>query len=315
MFRVVLLALIFAAASTAADDPRNPARAANGAAFVPAEQQNADEFRSLNEASRLAYRQAKEAALARGGPVILIGGDEISLRYGVFRSHTRFTPSIYHDLKTVSHVPLAIYALLSGIEGKITDKRVFDLKTYRKRVAAAGKSLDGRGLTAAQLRRQESIIEMSLKFLDGLVEEGCMDQKRLTAFARQMRPLLEDNTRDAARAQVNALHKQVETWRETLTPSEWKELTVVVMGTQLPRQDNLAVQYFARRLGERGEGSRIVYAEAIFDEEKALDLLATHRVDTGIGVSFFEDPQRMHRDLLGDAARAYLREHFKEESR
>jgi hypothetical protein len=78
------------------------------------------------------------------------------------------------------------------------------------------------------------------------------------------------------------------------------------MGPQLPRKDNLAVQYFARLLGEPGEGRRIVYAESLFDEPEALDLLATHLVDTQVGLDFFDDPMRMHRDLLGDAAREYL---------
>jgi hypothetical protein len=82
------------------------------------------------------------------------------------------------------------------------------------------------------------------------------------------------------------------------------------MGSQLPRKDNLAVQYFARLLGEKGEGKRIVYAEAIFDEAKALALLGTRRIDTRIGEDFFDDPLRMHRDLLGDAGKARLDELF-----
>jgi hypothetical protein len=68
------------------------------------------------------------------------------------------------------------------------------------------------------------------------------------------------------------------------------------------------VQYFARLLGEEGEGQRIVYAEAIFDESRALDLLGTRLIDTRIGTAFFEDASRMHRDLLSDAAREYLDE-------
>jgi hypothetical protein len=286
-----------------------------GAASPPPERQTSDALLSLNEASRLAYRQAKQDVLARCGPVILVEGDELALRYGIYRSHSRFTPAVYHDLKAISHIPLALYALLGGTEGKLGDKRMFDLKSYRKNVVAAKRCLSGCGLSEAQLRRQEAIIEASLKLLDEVVGDGQIAPKGLTAFARRVRPLLEANTNDAARAQLDALHRQVEAWRATLTAEEWKHLTVIVMGTQLPRQDNLAVQYFARRLGEPGEGQRIVYAEALFDEEKALELLATHRVDTGIGTVFFGDPERMHRDLLGEAAKAYLPELLKEAPR
>ena len=52
------------------------------------------------------------------------------------------------------------------------------------------------------------------------------------------------------------------------------------------------MQYFAWLLGTPGEGERIIYAEGLADESAALDLLATHRVDTGIGHDFFDDSMR-----------------------
>jgi hypothetical protein len=100
----------------------------------------------------------------------------------------------------------------------------------------------------------------------------------------------------------------MQAWKHRLTDADWRRLRVIVMGTQLPRRGNLAVQYFARLFGETGEGDRVVYAEAIFDEARALDLLGTRLLDTRIGTAFFDDPSRMHRDLLSDAARAYLDE-------
>ncbi len=78
----------------------------------------------------------------------------------------------------------------------------------------------------------------------------------------------------------------------------------------MPRRNNLAVQYFARLLGEKGEGKRIIYAEALFDESKALKLLGTHRIDTRLGEDIFDEPLYMHRDLLSDAAKNYLDELF-----
>jgi hypothetical protein len=273
----------------------------------------ADEaLKSLNEASRAAYRNAREEALRRTGPVILVEGDELVLRYGASRTVARFAPDVYHDLKAVSHVPLAVYALLrSCADGPVNDERLYDLKTYRERVAAARGGLGGRGLSADQLDRQDKIFQRSLEFLDGVIKSRRADAKALTEFTRGVRPLLDANAADAAAVQLDALHRQVTAWRETLTAEEWGRLTVIVMGTQLPRKDNLAVQYFARLLGEPGEGRRVVYAEALFDEAKALDLLGTRLVDTGVGTAFFDDPQRMYRDLLGDAAREHLGKMFK----
>ena len=79
------------------------------------------------------------------------------------------------------------------------------------------------------------------------------------------------------------------------------------MGSAMPRQQNLAVQYFAWLLSEPGEGKRIVYSESVWDEQKALGLLATHQIDGDIGAAFFDDDRRMHRDLLADAAKDILK--------
>ena len=64
--------------------------------------------------------------------------------------------------------------------------------------------------------------------------------------------------------------------------------------------------YFLRLLREPREGRRVVYAESLWEEPEALDLLGTHLLDGSVGEAFFGDTMRMHRDLLGDAAKEYL---------
>jgi hypothetical protein len=287
-----------------------PSQVPNGSANPPA-----DVLRTLNDASRATYRSAKERALTRGGPVLLVEGDLLVLKYGGTRTAATYTPAMYHDLKSISHVPLALYSLLSfRPNGPFSDSILYDLKHYRAQVVAAREALGQRTFSDDQLRRQRQILSLSLKFLDDVLDNKQVDGPALREFTRSVRPLLTANAAEAAAAQLDALHALVTKWRQNLTAPEWKQLTVVVMGPQLPRKDNLAVQYFARLLGEPGEGQRIIYAEALFDEARALDLLATHRVDTGIGEAFFQDAGRMHRDLLGDAARNYLDKLFKTKS-
>ena len=76
-----------------------------------------------------------------------------------------------------------------------------------------------------------------------------------------------------------------------------------MQGVQTPRVENAAVQYFARLFGETsGEGRRVVYAEGLWDEEKALNLLGTLRLDGKLSVAVFNDPFRMYRDILADVA-------------
>jgi hypothetical protein len=91
-----------------------------------------------------------------------------------------------------------------------------------------------------------------------------------------------------------------------MTPDEWKALHVIVMVAHMPRDEELTVQYFQRLLDEPIEGHRIICAEGLWEEPRALDLLATHLIDGSAGAAFFGDVMRMHRDLLSDAARVYL---------
>jgi hypothetical protein len=67
------------------------------------------------------------------------------------------------------------------------------------------------------------------------------------------------------------------------------------------------MQYFDRLLATSQSQHRVVFTEGVFEEPRALQVLGTVIGDTRIGESFFGDPQRMHRDLLADAAAEYLK--------
>jgi hypothetical protein len=267
-----------------------------------------DPLMVLNDASRAAYRRAKEAALARSDPVILVEGDNLVLKRKGQRTEIHFTPESYHTLKAVDHIPLAIDVSMAFLndEDRIDDGLVADLRHYRQLVITAPEWLAKLKLDPEQWERQRKIFAASREFLDSVLERRrCSPAERIT-FTRRLTPLVMANVADAARAELDALQRHVSAWWADFSPEERRQLSVVVIGPQLPRKEHLAVQYFARLLGEPGEGRRIIYAEALFEESQALDLLATRTVDTQIGIDFFNDPLRMHRDLLADAARDYL---------
>ncbi len=250
--------------------------------------------------------------LAHAGPVVLLEGDDLVLKSGADRTSVHVTPEVYDALKSVSHVALAVYALVADKgDDPLDEQSLKEIRQYRDLAAAAGKALVGRGLSEKQAATQKQILDGSVRFLDAVLDRRRAAADDLAGYVRTMRPLLDADAADAARAEIDALHKQMTAWKAKLSDQDWNRLTVVVMGSQLPRKDHLAVQYFARLLGEKGEGGRVVYSEAIWDEGKALDLVTTRSVDAGIGAAFFGDPERMHRDLLADAAKAYLDELFR----
>jgi hypothetical protein len=268
----------------------------------------ADPLTTLNDTFRAAYRRTKEAKVAHGGPVILMEGDNVVLRRGGARLEVQYTPAVYHVLKMVAHVPLALDVILAPHAGEETlnDEVLAELREYRKRMEEAEPALASRGLEPEQLDRSRKILAECRASLDSVVQARRCSSEERVKFARRMTPMVMKNVGEAARAELDALHAHVGAWRSEMTPEEWKALKVVILGSALPRKQSLTVQYFARLLGEPGEGPRIIYAESIRDEATALDLLATREVDTTIGVDFFNDPTRMHRDLLSDAARDYL---------
>jgi hypothetical protein len=274
----------------------------------------------LNNASRAAYRHAKEAALARSGPVILVEGDTLVLRRGSERTEVRFLPEVFHALKAFAHIPLAVDVMLRPVDdgggntpdrpGRLDDRLLDEMRSYRARVVDA--RLGKLRLSGEQARRQERIIVATLTLIDAVLESRACTREQRVAYARSMAPLLLANIDEAARAEIDALHRLVGSWKQPMPAEEWQRLTVVVLGRQTPRKDNIASQYFARLLGETGEGRRILYAEGLFEEAQALDLLATRLVDGQAAVDFFVDPERMYRDVLGDAARTYLAHLFPE---
>jgi len=268
----------------------------------------ADPLAALNGEFRTIYAKARAAALARTGPVLWVSGDQLVLLRGKERTEADIVPPLYHRLKAVSHGPLAVYLLLSAHgDGKLDDGALADVRRLREKITAARDGLKDRGFSAEQLERQQQLLAESTKVLDFVLQRGVSRPFFVTGFARKMGPLLLTNAAESARLQIDALHKQVAAWRVKLPAEEWEKLKVVVSGSQMPRTHNLAVQYFARLFNETGEGKRIIYAEALFDEAKALNLLGTHLLDRAAAEAFFDDPERLHRDLLADAAAEYLR--------
>jgi hypothetical protein len=274
-----------------------------------------DALESLNTASRIIYTQAKAAALAKQGPVMVVVGDDLVLRRGTERRPARVIPGIYHTLKSYSHVALAIDVALASQpdDAPLSAEFLDELRDYLELFPGAEETIAGAGLVPEQQERQRAILKESRTFLESVIEHRQCSQAERVNYTRQMTPRIMANAAEAARAAIDMLHRQVLQWKREMTHEEWRQLKVLVIGRQLPRRENLAVQYFARLLNESrvphdppGESDRIIYAEGLGDESRAMDLLATRQVDTQVGIDFFNDSTRMYRDLLSDGARDYL---------
>jgi hypothetical protein len=273
---------------------------------VPAGPVQPPALTALNNAFRAAYTDAKTRVLASSGPTLIVNGDRFALLRDGRRVEANVGAPVYDPVKTIAHIPLAIYVTLTPGDGALGDDRLKTLAGLRQLIPPAERSLDTLKLSAATLARQKQIVAASLAFLDDVVGTRKFVRSSLLAFTRGMAPLVMENVTEATRAQLDATHAQVSAWRRDLSPREWSQLHVLIVGPHMPRQDLVVTQYFLRLLHEPREGRRVVYAESLWEEPQALDLLGTHLLDGSVGEAFFGDYMRMHRDLLGDAASHYL---------
>jgi hypothetical protein len=234
-------------------------------------------------------------------------GDYLVLYYRGERFEGKKADDSYHQLKTVAHVPLAIYVMLAGhVDSSMADTKLDEIRNFRELIPPVHTAIESCGLASCQRQRQRKLLGRCQSFLDRVLARGKCSGDELARFCRRCTPEFMQNTFEAAQVRLRGYHRQMCAWKKTIDPGDWDKLQVVVTGAQMPRRGNLAVQYFARLLGEPGEGRRIIYAEALFDEKKALNLLGTHRLDAAAAEVFFGDPLRLHRDLLADATPAAL---------
>jgi len=257
----------------------------------------------LNDRFHDAYRRARIDRLAKVGPVVLVGFDRLALIRPGQRSEVPFPPAIYHKLKEVAHVPLMTFVLLDKTEGRplgAVDRA--EIEYVHHLITAALESLDPSQFPPSSMARQRDILTITWTYLAEVLKDGKAPPEALEAYARKTAPLMLANADDAAEAHLTQLNTQMETWRAGMTPEEWRSMRIVVMSVHMARDREIAMQYFSKLLGEPSEGHRLIFAEGLFEEPKALDLLGTHLLDGAASVAFFGDESRLHRDLLSDGA-------------
>ncbi|MDC0711233.1 hypothetical protein POL68_22375 [Stigmatella sp. ncwal1] len=289
----------------------------------PAALEPSDPLVALNGAFREGYAARREDILAGMGPVIAQIDDVLILRRGGQRFEGPARTRRYHELKAVTHVPLAVYVLLSGQRTGLDVATRGRLEAIQRLIPSAVASLDHRGLPPEVAERQRRLLDAARGLLEQALAPGGVGPEALVAYARAQVPDLLRNAEDAARDQIETMHATVEAWRQEMTPGERQRLRAVVATSHMARPGNVAVQYFSVTLGETWEGrfeqedlqpgKRVLSSETSFDEAAAFSLLAAHVLDARVGERFFGEEIRLERDVLADAAERILARMFHRE--
>ena len=267
-----------------------------------------DALMKLNRDFINAHTAARKLNLASGGPIILLkDGKLVLIRDGKETTSEILLPQ-YDTVKVFAHMPVAIYLMLGPPgAGELDTKRLQQLAAYHGQIDRVEKQLDHIGLKGEKLKRQKQLLVDSKQFLEKVIHQQRFSTEELHTFTRSMLPMIQANIAEAAASQLDAMHRQVMAWKKEMTPEEWQKLRVSVKGAVLAREDNLAVQYFERLLNLEGPGMRLIYMERYVPPTPMLTLLATRSVDRGISIAFFDNPDRMFRDVLANAAAEHIK--------
>ncbi|QDT90975.1 hypothetical protein [Gimesia algae] len=262
----------------------------------------------LNREFMNAHAAARKLDLASGGPIILLEDGKLVLVRNGSETTTEIILTRYDTVKVFAHMPVAIYLMLGPPgAGKLDTQRLQQLAEYHGQIDRVEKQIEHMGLERTSLKRQKQLLADSRQFLEKVIQRQQFSTAELQAFTRRMLPMIQANIAEAAASQLDTMHEQVMTWKKEMTPEEWQKLRVSVKGAVLARDGNLAMQYFERLLNLEGPGMRLIFMERYAPPTPMLTLLATRSVDRGISIAFFDNPDRMFRDVLADAAAAHIR--------
>ena len=267
----------------------------------------ADRLAAVDQVFFASYERAVREVISSGPPAFLVLPERLVLYRQGARHEWPLIPPLFNELKTVAHVTLGLFAVLSPSNGEPLGTSLAALRQYQHEIATARAVIDSVPLSAEQRDRQEQILTASEQLASRALAARRIAPAELTEFCRRVRPWIDANIREAVAAYLDGLNKDMTAALQTLSPTERGEYLVIVTGVHQARIDNAAMQYFNRLLRDPPTiAQRVMYAENVFDEAGALHLLGIHLMARRVGVAYFDDPFYMNRDLFAPAAAAYV---------
>jgi hypothetical protein len=269
-------------------------------------------FEALNTTGREAYGAARAEVIAPDQAVFLVTDKVTLLKGSEELGALPYTPLVYTQLKSVSHVSLGFFGACKGLLAHPQSPEwIARFDALRVAASEAQPNLAVSVLNETQRQRQEVLLKNSLTAIGEVISKKACSAELLESYMQSAAPILLANANDAAVAQIEMLDGAVKTLAEKLSADEWARALAVVTGPKMPRVDFLVSQYFAMAFNEDlNTSKRIIYTESVYDPDEALAILRVVLFDRGLGKIAFKDEGRMERDLLGDAARVELLRRF-----
>jgi hypothetical protein len=269
-----------------------------------------DELIRLNEQFIATYNGARNYLISITNPLIICDKDNAIIIHRGQRFQEQVIPKLYHDLKSISHIPLKIYLTVMFDSNTLSETNYIELKQYLQDIRSIRNSIQ---FPSHIQQNQYDIIDLSIEYLRDILKTRQIDEIQLKKFCQQARNLFLSNIQLAADAHLRMLDSKIRPWYEDrFNDTERNSLKIILMGPKTARRGFLEKAYFYTLLGEQQEGKHLIYAESIDNEQKALEILGVWLLDAKASEIFFNgDSERLHRDLLSDAAKSSINRSFK----
>ena len=262
------------------------------------------------------YDALRQDAAHHTPTLVLFGGQFIFSDSGQRAEYPASAPAS-QLLKAAAHAPLGVYTLLlpllqedgsrvelpASVKVRLTRTRA-TLERAERELAVHG---ERDGLSAEACKDSADVLRATREFVEQALSLQHLEAERLAALARTLGPRLLQLTEYATELELAALHAATEAALKDMTPEQRASFEVVVAGVHQARDRSLPLQYFQKRFGEAaGEERRVAFAESVSGPTEARELVGTRRLDREIAAAFFGNPERLQRDVLGDAAEHLL---------
>lgn len=248
------------------------------------------EFRKQYE---VAWKKTWDSARTNGTVILEKFSNVTLLQQGVKHQTENTLPSIYHDLKNISHIPLTIYLFIQN-SSAVTDETLQHYWQHLINLQIPD------AFDQEERRSAEHIISESRNILQQeMHQRGSIDPTMLTNFCQNLADDLSVLLNAGAIAHLNQLHKIIQDWttQYNFNPQD-PSVKVLLIGPRSNRDSNLQTAYFQRLLNDE-ERQRIIYTEELFrNVSLAESIFSRWFLDEEISSTFFNDRIRMHRDLL-----------------
>lgn len=270
-------------------------------------------FNEVNQQLRRNYASAKTEIRQNLKAIVICMDNSLTLVRGDKRESIPFIKPHYTGLKEVAHITLGTFVLLvNHTDEQLSDSTIAKLKEYKSAIEKASPLVPSEeALEPADQPRQKALIQQTLDFLSKTIAEKRVTAQGLRDFVHSTSVPDLENAYDAVASQMVSMDEAMTKFRSEMTADQWKNMYVFIATMHMPRQQLIAYQYFAKLLNQKQEGDRIIVGESPgnMTEEQGIDLVLTHILDRQIAIQFFNDPWRMHRDLLSDAGKKWLKNH------